>query len=74
MEPLDLTPAQVDRLRDAYAWHVVDGLDSKHLAQFAAETIAATLATDGPDAIAAEILRLYDGETLAALISEARGE
>ena len=74
MEPLDLTPEQTDRLRDAYAWHVVDGLDRKALAQFAAETVAATLATDGPDAIAAEILRLYDGETLADLISEARGE
>ena len=74
METLNLTPAQTDRLRDAYAWHVVDGMDSKDLARFAAETIAENLATDGPDAIAAEILRLYDGETLAALISEARGE
>ena len=74
MAQLDLTPEQSDRLRDAYAWHVVDSMDSKDLARFAAETIAENLATDGPDAIAAEILRLYDGETLAALISEARGE
>jgi len=74
MAPLDLTPEQSDRLRDAYAWHIVDGMGSRALARFAAETIADNLATDGPDAIAAEILRLYDGDTLAALISEARAE
>ena len=74
MAPLDLTPEQTDRLRDNYAWHIVDGMDLKDLARFAAETIAENLATYDPDAIAAEILRVYDGETLAALISEARGE
>ena len=74
MAQLDLTPKQTDRLRDAYAWHIVDGMDSKDLARFAAEIISENLATDGPEAIAAEILRLYDSETLAGLISEARGE
>ena len=74
MESLDLTPAQVDRLRDAYAWHVVDGMDYKTLAQCAAERIANDL--DGLTAaqVAAEIADNCDPETVAALISEARGE
>ena len=74
MEPLDLTPEQTDRLRDAYAWHVVDGMDLKTLTQCAAERIANDL--DGLTAaeVAAEIADLYDPETLAGLISEARGE
>jgi len=74
MEPLDLTPAQTDRLRDAYAWHVVDGMDTKTLAQCAAELIASDLDGLTAEQVAAEIADNYDPETLADLISEARGE
>ena len=74
MKPLDLTPEQTDRLRNAYAWHVVDGMDLKTLCTFAAEHISNDLDGHTAAELAAEILRLYDGETLADLISEARGE
>ena len=74
METLNLTPAQTDRLRDAYAWHVVDGMDYKTLAQCAAERIANDLYGLTAAEVAAEIADNYDAETLAALISEARGE
>jgi hypothetical protein len=74
METLNLTPAQIDRLRDAFAWHVVDGMDVKTLAQCAAEQIAKDLDTYTPDEIAAEIADLYGSETLADLISQAKGE
>jgi len=74
METLNLTLAQTDRLRDAFAWHVVDGMDVKTLAQCAAEQIAKDLDSLTPDEIAAEITDLYGSETLADLISQAKGE
>ena len=71
---LNLTPAQVDRLRDAYAWHVVDGMDTKTLCQCAAERIANDLDGLTAEEVAAEIADNYDPETLADLITEAKTE
>ncbi len=59
---------QLDKLRDNYAYMIVDGMDMDSLITFAVETIAHNLETWTEDEIKEEILDHYGEETLNDLM------
>ena len=59
---------QLDKLRDNYAYLIVDGMDMDSLVTFAVETIAHNLETWTEDEIKGEILDHYGDETLNDLM------
>ena len=65
-----MTEEQLDKLKDDYAYHIVDGMDMSDLITFAVESIAHNLETWTEDEIKGEILDLYDQETLDHLLAE----
>ena len=65
-----MTEEQLDKLRDNYAYLIVDGMDMKSLITFAVETVAHNLETWTEDEIKGEILDHYGEETLRDLLSE----
>lgn len=71
LSPSALSTDQCDRLREAFAWHVVDGMDGRTLERFALEALESQLLRDcaTPEALCDEIASLYDQETLEELLS-----
>ena len=65
-----MTEEQLDKLKDNYAYHIVDGMDIKSLITFAVETVAHNLETWTEDEIKGEILDHYGEETLSDLLAE----
>ena len=61
IDPMTLTPQQLDNLKSDYAWQLVDGMDLKILCQFAAEQIE-------------ENMKNYDENDLKEEISDMMGE
>ena len=59
---------QLDKLRDNYAYHIVDGMDMDSLITFAVETIAQNMETWTEEEVKGEIVDLYDEETLNDLM------
>ncbi len=59
---------QLDKLKDNYAYHIVDGMDMDSLITFAVETVAQNLETWTEDEIKGEILDHYGEETLNDLM------
>ncbi len=60
---------QLDKLKDDYAYHIVDGMDMDSLITFAVETIAQNMETWTEEEVKGEIIDLYDEETLNDLLS-----
>ena len=65
-----MTEEQLDKLKDDYAYLIVDGMDMKSLITFAVETVAHNLETWTEDEIKGEILDHYGEETLSDLLAE----
>ena len=65
-----MTKEQLDKLKDNYAYHIVDGMDMKTLITFAVESIAHNMETWNEQEVKSEILDLYDQETLDDLLAE----
>ena len=65
-----MTEEQLDKLKDDYAYHIVDGMDMKTLITFAVESIAQNMETWNEQEVKSEILDLYDQETLDDLLAE----
>ena len=65
-----MTEEQLDKLKDNYAYHIVDGMDMKTLITFAVESIAQNMETWNEEEVKSEILDLYDQETLDDLLAE----
>ena len=63
-----MTEEQLDKLRDNYAYLIVDGMDMKSLITFAVETVAQNLDDWTEDEIKGEILDHYGEETLNDLM------
>ena len=61
---------QLDKLKDNYAYHIVDGMDMNTLITFAVETIAHNMETWTEEDVKGEILDHYDEETLNDLLPE----
>ena len=59
---------QLDKLRDNYAYLIVDGMDMDSLITFAVETVAQNLDDWTEDEIKGEILEHYGEETLNDLL------
>jgi len=59
---------QLDKLRDNYAYLIVDGMDMDSLITFAVETVAQNLDDWTEDEIKGEILDHYGEETLNDLM------
>tara|TARA_B100000282_G_scaffold128423_1_gene91809 strand:- start:619 stop:813 length:195 start_codon:yes stop_codon:yes gene_type:complete len=60
---------QLDKLKDNYAYLIVDGMDMDSLITFAVETVAHNLETWTEEEIKEEILDHYGEETLNDLLS-----
>lgn len=69
-EPMPLTSQQVHDLTEAYANHVIDGMDMDSLIQFAFESLVAELNKYTPEELVTEIEELYDSDTLNMLMEE----
>lgn len=65
-----MTEEQLDKLKDNYAYHIVDGMDINTLITFAVESIAQNMETWNEQEVKSEILDLYDQETLDDLLAE----
>ena len=65
-----MTEEQLDKLKDNYAYHIVDGMDMKDLITFAVESIAHNMETWNEQEVKSEIIDLYDQETLDDLLVE----
>ena len=65
-----MTEEQLDKLKDNYAYHIVDGMDINTLITFAVESIAHNMETWNEQEVKSEILDLYDQETLDDLLAE----
>tara|TARA_Y100000401_G_scaffold117368_1_gene125867 strand:- start:3950 stop:4147 length:198 start_codon:yes stop_codon:yes gene_type:complete len=65
-----MTEEQLDKLKDNYAYHIVDGMDMSDLITFAVESIAHNMETWTEDEIKGEILDHYDEKTLDDLLAE----
>ena len=65
-----MTKEQLDKLKDNYAYHIVDGMDMKSLITFAVESIAQNMETWTEEDVKDEILLAYDQETLNDLLAE----
>lgn len=65
-----MTKEQLDKLKDNYAYHIVDGMDMKDLITFAVESIAHNMETWNEQEVKSEIIDLYDQETLDDLLAE----
>ena len=65
-----MTEEQLDKLKDNYAYHIVDGMDMSDLITFAVESIAQNMETWNEEEVKSEILDLYDQETLDDLLAE----
>ena len=65
-----MTEEQLDKLKDNYAYHIVDGMDMNTLITFAVESIAHNMETWNEQEVKSEILDLYDQETLDDLLAE----
>lgn len=61
---------QLDKLKDDYAYMIVDGMDMNSLITFAVETIAHNMETWDEQDVKEEILDLYGEETLNDLLPE----
>ena len=61
---------QLDKLKDDYAYHIVDGMDMDTLITFAVETIAQNMETWTEEELKEEIVDLYGEETLNDLLPE----
>ena len=59
---------QLDKLKDNYAYLIVDGMDMDSLITFAVETVAHNLETWTEEEIKEEILDHYGDETLNDLM------
>jgi len=66
----NMNDEQLDKLRDNYAYHIVDGMDMDTLITFAVETIAQNMETWTEEEVKEEIVDLYDEETLNDLLPE----
>ena len=65
----NMNDEQLDKLKDDYAYHIVDGMDMDSLITFAVETIAQNMETWTEEEVKEEIIDLYDEETLNDLLS-----
>ena len=59
---------QLDKLKDNYAYLIVDGMDMDSLITFAVETVAHNLETWTEEEVKGEILDHYGDETLNDLM------
>ena len=64
----NMNDEQLDKLKDDYAYLIVDGMDMKTLITFAVETIAQNMETWTEEEVKEEIVDLYDEETLNDLM------
>ena len=64
----NMNDEQLDKLKDDYAYLIVDGMDMKSLITFAVETIAQNMETWTEEEVKEEIIDLYDEETLNDLM------
>mgnify|MGYP001296555872 CR=1 FL=1 len=65
----NMNDEQLDKLKDNYAYLIVDGMDMDSLITFAVETVAHNLETWTEEEIKEEILDHYGEETLNDLLS-----
>jgi transcriptional regulator of aromatic amino acid metabolism len=66
----ELTPEQVDLLRDSYAWKIVDDMDVKDLMESCALQIANELMNVEQQQLIAEITEMYDKDTAQDLVNK----
>ena len=64
----NMNDEQLDKLKDNYAYHIVDGMDMDSLITFAVETVAHNLETWTEEEVKGEILDHYGDETLNDLM------
>ena len=65
----NMNDEQLDKLKDNYAYLIVDGMDMDSLITFAVETVAHNLETWTEEEVKGEILDHYGEETLNDLLS-----
>ena len=62
-----MNQTDLEKFRENYVIHLLDGMDFDTLYQFAFDTIHETIGTWDAEEISEEVLRLYDEETLQKL-------
>ena len=66
----ELSPAQFEELKEAYAYMIVDDMDMKTLVQLGIDSIVQNLQSYNQEELKDEIVELYDEEVLNNLLTE----